>query len=637
MGFLNDLITTYDSVIGHEPDGMEKIAPIAHQCKKPKEVIDVTINTDGELTGSEFRIDNKCNERTLIAMTEKSSARTSSAAAVTPHGINDKLMFMTRKYPKSYKSYRKQLQEWCDSDHSCVQARAVLKYITVHDIVDDMLSGHYLSEERDGTVKVEKYKDYIVRWRVPVENGYSETWKNTQTLQSWTAFYRQKHFVNSEHVLDCIDGNETDRESVHAKPVSAYGNSKLISVATKENTVLHFTGERFTSENQLPQIGYENSQKLHNALRWLIDTQGIQISKNSLPCCTTDNKPKYLVCWRPELPQDESAGFQLGLLMGRSDLNQIPKYTTYVSQMKALIAGNDLPAFSNKNISLFMIDRSGDGRFSPVMYRSFTAAEFIEKIREWHTDCAWFSYDRESGKYEMSPVNLFEIAKCAYGVQQIDKKTDQPYLDVDDSVFKDTINVLLSSVIDGRNIPDSLMQKLASQVMPERFAGNKGHEMQLFNEILKTACALLHLIHMRKDKERGEKDLGLDRENSSRDYLYGRLLAVYDRIENTALNRRSQKDENGRTDHRDTNAMRMWSAFVAHPSACAANLQECVIPYLSSLPYGLRTYYQNELTEIYSKLAEAGHSKRPLSPDYLHGFYLERAELTRKKEQDVTE
>lgn len=636
MGFLNDLITTYDSVIGHEPDGMEKIAPIAHQYRSTTEgVIDVTINTDGELVEPKFGIDSKCNERMLIAMTEKSSARTSSAAAVTPHGINDKLRFMTRKYRKSYESYRKQLQEWCDSDHSCIQARAVLKHITAHDIVDEMLSGNYLPQ-KNGTVNVDKYKDYIVRWRVPVEDGYSETWKNAQTIKSWTAFYSRKHLVSSEHILDCIDGNEADRESIHAKPISAYGNSKLISTAIKEDKVLHFKGERFTSESQLPQIGYKNSQKLHNALSWLVDTQGIKISKQSLPCCTTDNKPKYLVCWRPEIPQDESSGFQLGFLMGRS-LDRIPKYTTYISQMKALIAGTGSPAFSNKKVSLFMIDRSSDGRFSPVMYRSFTSMEFIDRIRQWHNDCAWFSYNRESEKYEMRPVNLFEIAKCVYGVQRIDEKSSQPYLDVDDHVFKDTINVLLSSVIDGRSIPDSLMKKLTSQVMPERFSGNKGHEMQLFNEILRTACALLHWIHMRNNKERGERDLGLDRDNCSRDYLYGRLLAVYDRIENTALNRRTQTDENGKIDHRDTNAMRLWSAFVAHPSACAANLQKCVMPYLSSLPYGLRTYYQNELTEIYNKLAEAKLSRRPLSPEYLHGFYLERAELTGKRNQDVTE
>lgn len=128
----------------------------------------------------------------------------------------------------------------------------------------------------------------------------------------------------------------------------------------------------------------------------------------------------------------------------------------------------------------------------------------------------------------------------------------------------------------------------------------------------------------------------LDKENYSRDYLYGRLLAVYDRIENAALNRRSQKDENGKLDHRDTNAMRLWSAFVAHPMACAANLQKCVNPYLSSLPYSCRIFYQNELTEIYSKMDEAGFSNRPLSPEYLHGFYLERAELTKKRNRDAT-
>lgn len=643
MSFLNDLIKTYDSVIGHEPDGMEKIAPIAHQYRSTKQVIDVTINADGELAGTKFRIDNKNPERTLLAMTEESSSRTSSAAAVTPHGLNDTLKFMTKNHNidkksgtnKSYESYRKQLEEWCDSDYSCIQAQAVLKYITANDAVDDMLKEGVLPAEKDGHVNTDKYMKYTTRWRVIIENdGVPETWKNKETLDAWTGFYENKHCIVSDHVLDCVDGHEADREKVHAKPVSIYGNSKLISAATKEDSVLHFKGERFTDENQLPQIGYQNSQKLHNALGWLVETQGIPISKNSLPCCTTDDKPRFLVCWRPELPEDENPGFQLGMLMGRKDLKKNPKYTTYVSQMKDLFAGRDIDSLNNKNVSVFMIDRSGDGRFSPVMYRSFTASEFIETIREWHNSCAWFSYDVELKKYRIRPVSLFEIAKCTYGVQRFNK-ANEPYLDIDDSVFKDAVNILLFSIIDGRNIPGSFMLKLASQVMPERFAGNKGHEMQPFNEILKTACALLHWIHIRRDKQKGEKDLGLDRENCDRSYLYGRLLAVYDTIENSALNRKAEKDEKGRLDHRDTNAMRLWSTFVAHPATCAQNLQGCVIPYLTSLPYGLRNYYENELTEIYSAFTETTLLNRPLSPEYLHGFYLERAELMSKRNKEA--
>lgn len=634
MALLNDLIKTYDSVMGHEPEGMEMIAPIAHQYRSTKQVIDVTIDTMGHLIAPKFEINSKNTERTLLAMTEESSARSSGAAAVRPHGLNDSLFFMVKgKDNRSYEAYRKQLEEWCESESPCIQAEAVLKYISNHNIVEDMLTEEAIPKEKDGSADVDKYKKYTVRWRVLVPDGALETWKNEQTINSWTKFYERKHAENSEWIIDSISGEKCDKETVHPKPISIYGNSKLISVATQENSVFHFKGERFTNADQLPQLGYQNSQKLHNALGWLIDTQAIPISKSALSWCTTDHKPKYLVCWMPAIPQDNNVEFQMRMLLGQNGLKQEPKYKTYYARMKRLIFGTKDEKKNFPDVSLLMTDRSGDGRFSPVLYKSFSAEEYFDKIREWHDHCAWFTYDSEWAALTMKPVSLFEIARCAYGVQRFNQ-SDAPYLDVNDAVFKDTVNTLLASVLDNRPIPTSLIQQIASQVSPERFAGNKGHEMQPFKQILRSACALLHWWHIRKNKDKEERDLSLDKENTDRSYLYGRLLAVFDCIENAALNRRSKKDEQGKFDHRDTNAMRLWSAYVAHPSVCAANLQKCVIPYLSSLPYGLRTYYENELTEIGGKIAEAKTSNRPLSPEYLHGFYLERAALLSGKHED---
>ena len=54
MSLLSDLIQTYDNYFGHEPENIEKIAPVAHTYGSKKQVIDVTINQNGNFSHAEL-------------------------------------------------------------------------------------------------------------------------------------------------------------------------------------------------------------------------------------------------------------------------------------------------------------------------------------------------------------------------------------------------------------------------------------------------------------------------------------------------------------------------------------------------------------------------------------------------------
>lgn len=634
MSLMTDLIETYDNVSGNEPAGMPKIAPVGHQYGSKKKVIDVCIDLDGHYVNADVK--DNCQEKTVLAVTEESASRVSKAAATTPHALNDGLMFMSRQYFQdktganpSFMAYMEQLSAWCDSTYSCEEVKAVHKYLMNHDLVGDLIAHDKLKKDKKGgMVDVHKYEKYTVRWLIlhPEEEQESKTWKNERVLRSWSEYYQICH-KEKEKGLDGITGQMEDLETLHPKAVSAYGNSKLISTATKEDSTLHFKGERFTDEQQILQVGYESSQKMHNALTWLIDTQGIPISKNSLPYEQTDQKPKYIVCWSPEKNDTEGMN-QLELLLNRKVRDDRNHYRSYKDCLKRIVFGLKQEGTMDGRISLLMTDRSGDGRFSIVMYRSFTTMAYLEKLKSWYEQCHWYPDDHAIEQCVLSTPSLFQIAQCAYGVERNSDK-EQPYLDVNDAVFKDTVSVLLSIIFDGRRIPDSLIRRLAAQASaPERFAGNDAYKWKNWKQIVFTACAMIHYRHTVTQKEKGEKDLALDRENADRSYLFGRLLAVADRIENSALNKKSKTAGNGKVDHRDTNAMRMWSTYAAHPFTCYENLRKCIAPYLSSLGYGSREFYQNEIEEIMEKLGEgSGELNRPLEPEYLLGFYLERAEL----------
>jgi len=647
MPLLNDLIETYDTVSGHEPDNMECIAPIGHHyvSNNNKTVIDIKIDGKGNFVDAE--VNSKLEGKTLLAVTEASCSRVSKAAATTPHALNDSLMFMTSghfhdkedKNP-SYVAYIRQLKGWTESDFCCLQVSSIYAYLINRDPVDDLIGTGKFPREKDGDIHLDKYQKALVRWIVVEhpDDGPDETWKNKDVMTSWENYYSAWHQKNVRQILDAISGRVCDSESLHPKAISAYGNSKLISIATKEDSTLHFKGERFNSSEQTLQIGYQDSQKLHNALGWLIDTQSIVISKNALPYEQTDEKPRYIVCWMPHYQEKNRRKYYLERLTGAKINDSASSYFDQQKKMYDVLYGLKNQDFIHNRISIFMTDRSGDGRFSPVMYRSFTAEEFLQKLKKWYESCQWYFWNNEKKEMSLSTPTLFGIVKCAYGTERISNE-DIPYLDVNDSVFKDTVNTLLSVVLDGRRIPDSLVRRLAAQASaPERFSGTEKYRWRNWREIFNTACAVLHKYHVDYRHEEGEGDLVLDKQNTDRSYLFGRLLAVMDRIENTAMNRKNA--EGDKKNHRDTNAMRLWSAFAAHPYSCFLNLRNTVAPYLSSLPYGSRKFYEDEIQEIYIKLnINDKKINRPLDPEYLMGFYLERdaLETYRDNKQDPSE
>ncbi len=636
MSLLSDLVKTYDHVIGHEPYELERIAPIGHQYGSKKQVIDVAIDENGVFLDA--FIDNKCSRKSLLAVTEESAARTSSAATM-PHALNDSLMFMSSGHylnkegvNASYIAYMKQLGEWCSSEVSCPQIKAVYQYLLKHDLVDDLIEHGKLNNAKGEAEDPVKFMKHVVRWIVQTRNAdVAETWVNEEVLRSWSLYYSALHESLSPCIIDGLDGEKADVAALHPKAISAYGNSKLISVAAKEDSTLHFKGERFNNQNQVLQIGYQNSQKAHNALSWLINTQSVAISKNSLPFGNSEDKPKYIVCWSPDLSPDEADnvwGEAFEILI--KDIGA--DYKIYDEILKRGLYGLKGPKELKQSISILELDRSGDGRFSPVLYRSFTAIEFWEKVIAWFEQCQWHFWDRSQQRTVPRSPSIFDIAKSAYGIERINDNGNC-YLDVNDSVFKDTVNTLLSIVWDGGIMPDSLIRKITIQASsPERFSGKEGSRWRNWNEILNTACAVIHYKHMKMGK--GDCDLILDRTNHDRSYLFGRLLAVLDRIENTALYKKESSSSESRG-HRDTNAMRLWSAYAAHPWTTFSNLRNCIQPYLSSLNVGSREFYQNEMQEILLKLDTSDRKiNRQLEPEYLMGFYLERDALTGKKSHD---
>ena len=118
--------------------------------------------------------------------------------------------------------------------------------------------------------------------------------------------------------------------------------------------------------------------------------------------------------------------------------------------------------------------------------------------------------------------------------------------------------------------------------------------------------------------------MALDTSRTDRDYLFGRLLAVYEAIESRAQYLSGT--------NRTPNALKEWSSYIQTPARTATRLEEKTLPYLEKLNAGSKAFYAGLKGDIFDALNEAGFTNHPLQEGYLVGYYAQRAELRKKKE-----
>lgn len=108
--------------------------------------------------------------------------------------------------------------------------------------------------------------------------------------------------------------------------------------------------------------------------------------------------------------------------------------------------------------------------------------------------------------------------------------------------------------------------------------------------------------------------MSLDTENKQRSYLFGRLLATAQKLEEVALYNAGEK--------RDTTAERLHQQFRQKPNKTWNNIHGNLSPYISRLKAKGSTYYVSQLAEIHSLFdPEEFSDNSPLDETYLLGYY----------------
>lgn len=118
--------------------------------------------------------------------------------------------------------------------------------------------------------------------------------------------------------------------------------------------------------------------------------------------------------------------------------------------------------------------------------------------------------------------------------------------------------------------------------------------------------------------------MALDENRKTRDYLYGRLLALADSLEQWALCKAGED--------RQTNAARLMQRFADHPYSTWRTIELSLAPYKARLG-GQSQKRQALIDKVHSMFdpPEDYTSDKKLNGEFLLGYHCQRAELRKGK------
>jgi CRISPR-associated protein Csd1 len=387
--------------------------------------------------------------------------------------------------------------------------------------------------------------------------------------------------------------------SSHPKRIRHAGDgAKLIS--SNDSGGYTFRG-RFTDNDgkQAAGVGFVVTQKAHSALRWLIKRQSYRNGDQVYVAWAVGGKPV------PD-PWADTLALLLGIDAAPVEAQNLNNDAgqTFARNLARAMAGYAARLDPTEDIVVMGLDSATPGRMAMIYYRELCGSEFLERIRDWHARHAWPQNFSKEKKFTGAPAP-HDIAEAAFGRR------------LDDKLKKSTVERLLPCIVDGIAIPRDLV------VSTVRRASNRaGLEHWEWEKVLGIACALFRGWSASQGKE---YQMALEEERTSRDYLYGRLLAVADSIESRALGLASEK--------RDTMAARLMQRFADRPFSTWRTIELALGPYKSRLKAsekGAGFLWKRErlLDAIQCRFASADFTDdRPLSGEFLLGYHCQRAAL----------
>jgi len=631
LAWLKTLAETYDvysHLAGVDKNEQAVLLPISHSTFNAQ--ITVTVDMDGNFQKAE-KLEKGRNAVTVIPVTEDSAARSSGIA---PHPLCDKLCYVAGDYSfytgddkeKYFEAYIDQLRDWAESDQTHPMVRAIYQYLGKKSLVQDLTEKKVLELDEDGMltdgVKIQGLGQTGANVRFVVLDNYmpKEVWKSQELYKKYSEYYRQK--AGGKKLCYASGEVEACSDKHPSKIRNSADKAKLIS--GNDESGFTYRG-RFASKEEAVSIGYETSQKAHNALRWLIQKQGYTRDESAIVCWMA-NRDKQV----PNMMKDSVNTYRdiddfdfdfedvdEGEDRGR---NRHDTGKFYAERFHKAVNGYMGNFKAEDKVAIIALDAATTGRLSVVYYDEMGGRQYMDAILHWQEHCKWRRTvkleNSEDGRKRITcecTPSPRDMALAAFGVQRSE------WLEADSKLIRATVKRLLPCITrKGVRIPVNIIKAAARRAsMPQTMS-----DFVWRNDVLCVACAMIRFNYEEDGKT---MDNFLKDNEHDRNVLFGRLLAVYDYMEQRAL---FEKDENGKVKEiRMTNAKRYWNAYCSRPAKTSKTIKQNLIAYEKKLNGYELAKFEEWAGGIMACLAGSGFDNTALSERYLPGYYLQMEDM----------
>lgn len=655
MNWIEELLDLYhknENLAGLLEPKQPILLPLYHTTVSAQ--LTVTIDENGnflhaEIVPEEERI-------TIIPATDRSSSRTGKAKA--PHPLCDSLKYLAEDYifytagedcREEHRLYMEQLEKWQQSPYTHPKVEAIYQYLCRGQLMKDLIRKKILTTDSRGIVdpkrKIQKnaQTDAVVRFRVEshrlLKEGdlldstgqyVPECWKDRTLMNCYIQYSRS---LKGKTDLSYLTGTYDSISYLQPRKIRNEGDgAKLISANDKQNFT--YRG-RFLNKEEAFAIGYEDSQKVHNALRWIIRKQGTNYDGMYFVIWESNSEKVFdwmrgtdEICrlaerngWSEEGKESEENYWTEDEDDCAEEVNYVDTGEAGASRFQRAIKGYQSNLSQSSRTVIMAVDAAVPGRLSLLEFKNYQSSRYLDGLQKWYENCEWIQWKRgEKGKYSFKGmVGIRDAAELLYGIEE----DGHFVMKKEEKLCKNVAKRLMPCILEGKEVPLDMVrvavQKASSPVSYK--------DPFLWKRVLGFACSLVK--QQRKHRYKEEWTMALDENHRERDYLYGRLLAVADRIEY-----RTQDKEDGRV----TNAKRYMVAFSRNPFRTWKIIEEKMVPYLNQLKMPERLKYFQILDSIYAKFSVTDfENDHPLSGLYLLGFHHQSYELRAKKEEKKEE
>ncbi len=589
MSWTDELIAIYDYNCGRKfNDGEPQMLPVAHSTANAQ--IEMIVDENGNFKGANA-VD-KSDAVTVIPATEDSAARSGSGAIPMP--FDDKLVYIAGDYGRYtegkrsenesfFLAYMNQLRKWCESEHGNKAVRAWYAYLDKRTVMADLIKAGVLKAD-PASGKLEKgakiagiaQEDSFVRiifdCGTPVKTWNSEECKR-YGLDMVNDFIGFNAGLMGGEQLCYATGKILPATYKHPSKIRNSGDKAKLFSANDESGYTY--RGRFSDKKEAVSISYDFSQKLHTALRWIIQKQG------------TNFGDMTIAVWASQLqniPDPMSNGYDDDAF---EDEKEIPTTAPmYMELIRKSIFGYRSKLKPNTKVMLLGVDAATTGRMNLSFYSELEGSVFLDNIEKWHTDTAWYRFNGKLKKKVVNSFSAYEILKYSLGSEK------GRFIDCDKKLIDDNILRIVTCITERRKVPSFFVNELCKK------ASNPLSYQERYNHtaVLECACGMIRksIIDRENIIQEGEYLMSYDPNENDRSYLYGCLLAVADKAESEAFD---EKDRNVR----QTNARRYWNAFAQRPYQTWGVIFANLNPYFDKLGKA-QVKYRRRINDILDKM-----------------------------------